>query len=218
MSNQPRKTFLGGFFDSLKEEYNKNKEMKESISKFREEAKKLEQSESLKEARKKYVNFPIIQIYFYSFFLPNFLLQKELGDETDKSSKIFKEKIDSITESFKEVIIKFINSLQNFIIFLIKSEIGKKAAELSGDLAKQAQKAAETVTKQTKEISQTTAFKKVSENVKAIKENIDDATQLSQIKPYRKPAKLRKRTEIDESLKNKVYESNTYVKSLFCFK
>ncbi len=57
MSNQPRKTttFLGGFFENLKEEYSKSKEMKESINKFREEAKKLEQSDSLQEARKKYV-------------------------------------------------------------------------------------------------------------------------------------------------------------------
>jgi import inner membrane translocase subunit TIM44 len=55
MSNQPRKTFLGGFFENLREEYSKSKEMKESINKFREEAKKLEQSDSLQEARKKYV-------------------------------------------------------------------------------------------------------------------------------------------------------------------
>ena len=51
----PRKGFIGGFFDNLKEEYNKNKEMKESIGKFRLEAKKLEESDALKEARKKYV-------------------------------------------------------------------------------------------------------------------------------------------------------------------
>ena len=91
----------------------------------------------------------------------------------------------------------------------MKSEFGKKAAEAAGDFAKQAQKAAETVSKQTVEFSQSTAYKKVSENVKAIKENIDEATQLSQIKPYKKPEKLRKRSEIDESIKNKVYESNT---------
>lgn len=48
-----RKGFLSGFFDNLKEEYNKNKDMKDSIKKFREEAKKLEESEALKEARKK---------------------------------------------------------------------------------------------------------------------------------------------------------------------
>ncbi len=90
-----------------------------------------------------------------------------------------------------------------------KSDIGKKAADFTGDLAKQAQKAAETMSKQTKEISQTAAYKKVSENVRAIKENIDDATQISQVRPYKRPEKLRKRSEIDEALKNKVYESNT---------
>lgn len=54
MSSQ-RKGFLGGFFDNLKEEYNKSKEMKDSIKKFRDEAQKLENSDALKEARKKYV-------------------------------------------------------------------------------------------------------------------------------------------------------------------
>lgn len=48
-----------------------------------------------------------------------------------------------------------------------------------------------------------------AKNVKAIKENIDEATHISEIKPYRKPIKLRKRTEVDESLKSKVYEENT---------
>jgi hypothetical protein len=50
-----KKGFLGGFFENLKEEYNKNKEMKESIKKFRDQAQKLEESDALKEARKKYV-------------------------------------------------------------------------------------------------------------------------------------------------------------------
>lgn len=42
--------------DSLKQELNKNKEMKENIKKFREEAKKLEESEALQQARRKYVS------------------------------------------------------------------------------------------------------------------------------------------------------------------
>ena len=58
-SSSSKKSFIGGFYDSIKEEINKNKEMKESIKKFREEAEKLEQSESLREARKKYVRFDI---------------------------------------------------------------------------------------------------------------------------------------------------------------
>ena len=41
--------------DNLKEEFNKNKELKDSVKKFREEAKKLEESDALKDARNKYV-------------------------------------------------------------------------------------------------------------------------------------------------------------------
>lgn len=75
-------------------------------------------------------------------------------------------------------------------------------------MAKKAQQTAETISKQTQDLSQTTAFKKVSENVKAIKENIDEATNLSHVRPYAKSFKLRKRSEIDETQSQKVYESN----------
>uniref|UniRef100_A0AAZ3SBP4 Tim44-like domain-containing protein n=1 Tax=Oncorhynchus tshawytscha TaxID=74940 RepID=A0AAZ3SBP4_ONCTS len=51
-----RKSFFGGFLDNLKQELSKNKEMKENIKKFREEAKKLEESEALNQAWRKYVN------------------------------------------------------------------------------------------------------------------------------------------------------------------
>lgn len=54
-SGDGRKGFLGGFLDNLKQELNKNKEMKENIKKFREEAKKLEESDALQQARRKYV-------------------------------------------------------------------------------------------------------------------------------------------------------------------
>ena len=51
-----RKGFLGEFLDNLKQELNKNKEMKENLRKFREEAKKLEESDALQQARRKYVS------------------------------------------------------------------------------------------------------------------------------------------------------------------
>lgn len=50
-----RKGFLGEFIDNLRQEFSKNQEMKENIKKFREEAKKLEESEALQQARRKYV-------------------------------------------------------------------------------------------------------------------------------------------------------------------
>ena len=104
---------------------------------------------------------------------------------------MFKETLGTISEKVKE------------------SEIAKKAADLTGDFAKQAQKAAENISKKTADLSQNVAFKKVTENVKVIKESIDEATQLSKITTYRTPKKLRKRSEFDEQASQKVYESNT---------
>lgn len=114
-----------------------------------------------------------------------------MGDETDKGSKVFKEAFEKIAGSVKE------------------SDLAKKAAEFSGDFAKQAQKAAENLSKQTAELSKNTAFKAVTENVKTIKENLDEATQLSRARPYVAPIKIRKRTEIEDATQQKVYESNT---------
>ncbi|ESO01933.1 hypothetical protein HELRODRAFT_66185 [Helobdella robusta] len=49
-----RRNFISEFIENIKHELNKNKEMKDSLKKFREEAEKLEQSDSLKKAREKY--------------------------------------------------------------------------------------------------------------------------------------------------------------------
>jgi len=51
-----RPSFFGNLLENLKSEYTKNKEMQESLNKFREEAKKLEESDALKEARRKFQN------------------------------------------------------------------------------------------------------------------------------------------------------------------
>uniref|UniRef100_A0A3P9PQP2 Mitochondrial import inner membrane translocase subunit TIM44 n=1 Tax=Poecilia reticulata TaxID=8081 RepID=A0A3P9PQP2_POERE len=76
-----RKGFLGEFLDNLKQELNKNKEMKENIKKFREEAKKLEESDALKQARRKY---------------------KTIESETAKTSEVLKKKLGTISETVKE--------------------------------------------------------------------------------------------------------------------
>ncbi|XP_053738799.1 mitochondrial import inner membrane translocase subunit TIM44 [Synchiropus splendidus] len=76
-----RKGFLGEFLDNLKQELSKNKEMKENIKKFREEAKKLEESDALKQARRKY---------------------KTIESETVKTSEVLKKKLGNLSETVKE--------------------------------------------------------------------------------------------------------------------
>lgn len=41
--------------DNLRQEFSKNQEMKDNIKKFREEAQRLEDSDALQQARRKYV-------------------------------------------------------------------------------------------------------------------------------------------------------------------
>uniref|UniRef100_A0A673XS98 Mitochondrial import inner membrane translocase subunit TIM44 n=1 Tax=Salmo trutta TaxID=8032 RepID=A0A673XS98_SALTR len=76
-----KKASLGGFLDNLKQELSKNKEMKENIKKFREEAKKLEESEALNQARRKY---------------------KTIESETVKTSEVLKKKLGTFSETVKE--------------------------------------------------------------------------------------------------------------------
>ncbi|XP_077573261.1 mitochondrial import inner membrane translocase subunit TIM44-like [Stigmatopora nigra] len=76
-----RKGFLGEFLDNLKQEMGKNSEMKENIKKFREEAKKLEESDALQQARKKY---------------------KSIESETVKTSEVLKKKLGTFSDTVKE--------------------------------------------------------------------------------------------------------------------
>ncbi|XP_011698831.1 PREDICTED: mitochondrial import inner membrane translocase subunit TIM44, partial [Wasmannia auropunctata] len=78
-----RPSFLSQFVENLKQEMQKNKEMKESLKKFREEAEKLEQSEALRTARQKF---------------------HAVESEANKGSEVIKEKLDTIKGKVQEVI------------------------------------------------------------------------------------------------------------------
>jgi len=83
MSSEPSKrpSFMGNLLDNLKSEYTKSKDMQDSLKKFREEAKKLEESEALKEARRKFHN---------------------IEGETSKSGGALKDQISGLTDKIKE--------------------------------------------------------------------------------------------------------------------
>lgn len=78
-----RPSFLSRIVSNLKNEFEKNKEMKENLKKFREEAEKLEQSDALKSARKK---FNVVE------------------SEASKSSELLKERLDTIKGRVSDVL------------------------------------------------------------------------------------------------------------------
>ncbi|OAD54856.1 Mitochondrial import inner membrane translocase subunit TIM44, partial [Eufriesea mexicana] len=78
-----RPSFLSKFLENIKQEMQKNKEMKESLKKFREEAEKLEQSEALRSARQKF---------------------HAVESEATKGSEALKEKLGSLKGKVQEVL------------------------------------------------------------------------------------------------------------------
>ncbi|KAH1174607.1 mitochondrial import inner membrane translocase subunit TIM44 isoform X1 [Mauremys mutica] len=175
-SSGGRKGFISGFVDNIKQELSKNKEMKESIKKFRDEAKKLEESDALQEARRKY---------------------KTIESETVKTSEVIKKKLGEITGSVKE-------SLDE----VSKSDIGRKIKEGVEEATKTAKQSAESVTKGGEKLGKTAAFKAISQGVETVKKEIDESV-LGQMGPYRRPERLRKRTEFaGEKVKERIFEAN----------
>ncbi|GFR94484.1 mitochondrial import inner membrane translocase subunit TIM44 [Elysia marginata] len=77
------KNFFQTVIDNAKQEFKKNKEMKESIAKFKEETQKLEESEALKQARKKF---------------------ETIEEETLKSSTAIKKSLGDLKEKVAETV------------------------------------------------------------------------------------------------------------------
>lgn len=78
-----RKGFFSSILENIKEDIAKNKEMKENIKKFREEAQKLENSDALQAARKKFL---------------------AVESEASKGSEVLKETIEGIKGKVEHVI------------------------------------------------------------------------------------------------------------------
>lgn len=85
MATEPgkRPSFLGTLVDNLKSEYTKSKNMQDSLAKFREEAKRLEESEALKNARQKFMN---------------------IEKETTKPGGALKEQLSGLTDKLKDTV------------------------------------------------------------------------------------------------------------------
>lgn len=168
---------MSGLLDNIKQELAKNKEMKESIKKFRDEAKKLEESDALQEARRKY---------------------KTIESETVRTSEAIKKKLGELTGTVKE-------SLDE----VSKSDLGRKIKEGVEEAARTAKQSAESVSKSGEKLGKTAAFKAISQGVESVKKELDESV-LGQTGPYRRPERLRKRTEFAGAKfkESKVFEAN----------
>jgi import inner membrane translocase subunit TIM44 len=144
---------LSRLYENFREEMAKNKEMKESLKKFREEAEKLEQSEALKAARQKFETVEKEASKGKSDHWCNIL-----GNCDVLGSEVFKEKFSTIKEK-----------VQGVIDEAGKTEIVKKAGKISEEIGK----TTHTISEKAQEISKTGAFQSISEATRAVKQEID---------------------------------------------
>ncbi|XP_049769229.1 mitochondrial import inner membrane translocase subunit TIM44 isoform X1 [Schistocerca cancellata] len=160
-SSQRKPNFFSQFIENIKQEMAKNKEMKESLKKFREEAEKLEQSEALQKARQKF---------------------QTVESEASRSTEVIKEKFGTIKEKVQEALEE-----------AGKSEIAKKAGQIGEELGKSARDAAEAVQEKGAALSQSGAFRAVTQGASTIKKEIEESGVRANL--YRPPERLRKRVE-----------------------
>ncbi|KAF3829506.1 hypothetical protein GH733_003770 [Mirounga leonina] len=202
-SSGNRKGFLSGLLDNIKQELAKNKEMKESIKKFRDEARKLEESDALQEARRKY---------------------KTIESETVRTSEVIKKKLGELSGTVKEVTVSGLpRSIgrgsgpsvgrvweeRASLDEVSKSDFGRKIKESVEEAAKTAKQSAESVSKGGEKLGKTAAFRALSQGVESVKKELDESV-LGQTGPYRRPERLRKRKEFagEKFKEEKVFEPN----------
>ncbi|XP_054737521.1 mitochondrial import inner membrane translocase subunit TIM44 [Anastrepha obliqua] len=118
-----RPGFFSQFIENIKSEMDKNKEMKENIKKFREEAQKLEQSEALQSARQK---FNIVE------------------SEAQKSSNILKEQLGSIKDKVSDVFDEASKSDIAKRASKISEEISKTAKGVTDTITEKGEKIGQT--------------------------------------------------------------------------
>lgn len=105
-SEQKRPSFFGNILKNIKDEYSKNKEMQESLRKFREDAQKLEESEALKEARRKF---------------------QSIEGQAEKGKGAFKEHMSGLADKVKDTLDEVSKEEALKRASEIAQEIGKKA-------------------------------------------------------------------------------------------
>lgn len=114
-----RPGFFSSFIDNLKQEMEKNKEMKDNIKKFREEAQKLEQSDALKSARHKF---------------------NTVESEASKGSEVLKERMGHLKGKVQDVLEEASKTELAKKASQIGDEISKSAKEMSETISEKSQK------------------------------------------------------------------------------
>ena len=160
-----RAGFFGKLYESVRQELEQNKDVSDSIKKFREETNKLDDSDALKSARKKYQAFE---------------------EETSEKGKVFKDKISDVSGKLKE-------SLDDFKKSDLGKQTSDVFENVGKGISSAGKSAGETISKGGKIISESGAFQTISSASEVVRQNIDE--ELSRARVYSSPKVLKRRSD-----------------------
>uniref|UniRef100_A0A4W3HUY7 Mitochondrial import inner membrane translocase subunit TIM44 n=1 Tax=Callorhinchus milii TaxID=7868 RepID=A0A4W3HUY7_CALMI len=144
-SSDRKKGFLSGLLENIKQELTKNKEMKDSIKRFREEAKRLEESDALQQARQKYKNIESETlrtsgwVVYWPLSSPQSLdevsksdLGKKIKEGVEEAAKSAKQSAESVSKSSEKIGKTMAFKAISQSVESVKKEIDESALGQSG--------------------------------------------------------------------------------------
>lgn len=207
-SNRPP-GFFSKVFDNIKQEMEKNKEMKENLKKFRQEAQKLEESDALKAARQKF---------------------NTVESEASKGSEVLKDNLDKIRGRVSEVVDEVTKTDLAKKAGKIGEELGKTAKGMGETIAEKGQKLGETgafrgISEATKAVKQEIDSQGISARVyrapeqlrKRVEVSMADATRVFEANTEALGVELHKDSKFYQSWEN-FKNNNQYVNKVLSWK
>jgi mitochondrial import inner membrane translocase subunit TIM44 len=170
----------------------KNKDMKDNIKKFREEAEKLEHSDALQKARQKF---------------------QSVESEASKGSEVFKEKFDTIKDKMGEVMEEagktdIAKKAGNYFYLQWRAYFSHCSflGQFTEGIGKSARGAAESISATGQKIGKTQAYQTFTQTATAVKKELDQSSMQAYV--YKRPTTLRKRKEHSHEPDARVVEPN----------
>lgn len=208
--NEAPKGFLAKVFDNIKSEFSQNKELKESLEKFRQETQKLEETDALKQAREKFKK-----------------VEKESVKDVNEVLQSAKDSLKSGVEKAKEA--EFVKRTMD-----IGDKLSSKAKDAAEGLSKQGEylketaafrkinEASQTVGKEISDANMISSLYKPPEVLMTRAERaqmLGSVIQQRDIKPdtESQSVELHKNSRLAETWK-KFKDDNPYMNKLFEFK
>ncbi|XP_047140154.1 mitochondrial import inner membrane translocase subunit TIM44 [Hydra vulgaris] len=176
-----KKGLISRFIENIQEGLKRDKQMQENLKKFKEEAKKFDESDAIKEAK----------------------LKLSTVNRIKEQVSPYLKQVEGTVKSSAGTVSKTVEKLYEDAT---KSEIFKKGQEGVYELGKSVKQAASTISKHSEEIEKNETFKTASQAFSKVKEDLfDDIAKES--RPYQRPEHLKRRTQLNKA--EKKIEANT---------